>query len=65
MTEDIDLVVGVDLSELPRLTQPLLECGWRKDRRWERRWISGGGREIADRMGVAFDKTPLQLLSVV
>jgi predicted nucleotidyltransferase len=46
MTEDIDLVVGVDLSELPRLTQPLLECGWRKDRRWEQRWISGGGARV-------------------
>lgn len=45
-TEDIDLVVGVDLPELPRLTQPLLECGWRKDRRWAHRWISGGGARV-------------------
>ncbi len=46
MTEDLDLVVGADLPELPRLTQPLLECGWRKDRRWEQRWISRSGARV-------------------
>ncbi len=45
-TEDIDLVAGIDLSELPLLTRPLVECGWRNDPRREHRWISRGGARV-------------------
>ena len=40
MTEDVDLVVALDLVDLPRLTEPLIASGWRQDPRREHRWIS-------------------------
>jgi predicted nucleotidyltransferase len=40
MTEDVDLVVALDLVDLPRLTDPLIAGGWRRDPRREHRWIS-------------------------
>ncbi len=39
-TEDVDLVVGLDLVDLVRLTEPLIAAGWRQDPRREHRWIS-------------------------
>ena len=46
MTEDVDLVVALDLVELPRLTDPLIASGWRQDPRREHRWISPGRARI-------------------
>lgn len=40
MTEDVDLVVALDLVDLPRLTDPLIAGGWRRDPRREHRWMS-------------------------
>jgi predicted nucleotidyltransferase len=45
-TEDVDLVVALDLVDLPRLTDPLIASGWRRDRRREHRWISPNGARI-------------------
>jgi len=39
-TEDVDLVVALDLPDLPQLTGPLLGRGWRQDTRREHRWYS-------------------------
>jgi predicted nucleotidyltransferase len=39
-TEDVDVVVALDLVDLPRLTDPLIASGWRQDPRREHRWIS-------------------------
>jgi predicted nucleotidyltransferase len=39
-TEDVDLVVALDLVDLPRLTDPLVAADWRRDPRREHRWIS-------------------------
>ena len=41
-TEDVDAVVALDLSELPRLTDRLTAWGWRQDQRHEHRWYSSG-----------------------
>jgi predicted nucleotidyltransferase len=46
MTEDVDLVVALDLVDLPRLTEPLIASGWRQDPRREHRWISPNGARI-------------------
>jgi predicted nucleotidyltransferase len=43
LTEDVDLVVALDLVDLPRLTDPLVAGGWRQDPRREHRWISPSG----------------------
>jgi predicted nucleotidyltransferase len=46
VTEDVDLVVGLDLPDLGRLTDPLLARGWRQDQRREHRWLSPKGARI-------------------
>jgi len=46
VTEDVDLVVGLDLSDLGRLTDPMLARGWRQDQRREHRWVSPKGARI-------------------
>jgi predicted nucleotidyltransferase len=46
MTEDVDLVVALDLVDLPRLTDPLVAGGWRQDPRREHRWISPSSARI-------------------
>jgi len=40
MTQDVDLVVGLDLVALTQLTEPLIAAGWRRDPHREQRWIS-------------------------
>lgn len=45
-TEDVDLVVALDLVDLPLLTNPLTARGWRQDRRLEHRWVSPHGARI-------------------
>jgi hypothetical protein len=45
-TEDVDLVVGLDLSDLGRLTDPKLARGWRQDQGREHRWVSPKGARI-------------------
>ena len=46
VTEDVDLVVGLDLSDLGLLTDPLVARGWRHDQRREHRWLSPRGARI-------------------
>jgi hypothetical protein len=46
VTEEVALAVGVDLSDLGRLTDPLLAGGWRQDQRREHRWLSPWGARI-------------------
>ncbi len=45
-TEDVDVVVALDLEDLPRLTDPLVAGGWRQDPRREHRWISSSRARI-------------------
>jgi len=45
-TEDVDVVVALDLPDLPQLTNPLMERGWRQDQRREHRWFSGNGARV-------------------
>jgi predicted nucleotidyltransferase len=45
-TEDLDIVVALDLAELPQLTEPLRAAGWRQDRHREHRWISPNGARV-------------------
>ena len=42
----MDLVVGLDLSDLGRLTDAMLARGWRQDQRREHRWVSPQGVRI-------------------
>ncbi|MBI1874170.1 MAG: nucleotidyl transferase AbiEii/AbiGii toxin family protein [Acidobacteria bacterium] len=43
MTEDVDAVLGLDLDELPKVTDTLIAVGWRRDPRCEHRWHAPGG----------------------
>lgn len=39
-TEDVDVVVALDVDELPRLTERLIHRGWSRDSHKEQRWHS-------------------------
>jgi predicted nucleotidyltransferase len=43
MTEDVDVVLALDLDELPQVTDTLLAVGWRQDHHREHRWHAPGG----------------------
>lgn len=45
-TDDVDVVVALDLPDLPQLTNPLLGRGWRQDQRREHRWFSPNGARV-------------------
>jgi len=42
-TEDVDVVLALDLDELSKLGEPLAERGWRQDARLEHRWRNPQG----------------------
>lgn len=42
-TEDVDVVLALDLDELAKLSEPLAERGWRPDARLEHRWRNSRG----------------------
>lgn len=46
LTEDVDVVVALDLDDLSSLTTRLAARGWHPDPRWEPRWHSPEGARI-------------------
>jgi predicted nucleotidyltransferase len=46
LTEDVDVVVGLDLDEFESLATRLTALGWHPDARWEPRWHSRGGARV-------------------
>ena len=45
-TEDVDVVVAIDLDEFPRLTSLLEELGWKPYARREHHWLTSAGARL-------------------